>query len=58
MVPETQNRTLIKMTQSILKEKQVPNYLYGEAVTHETYILNRISTRAMKEITPYELYYK
>ncbi|KAJ9551621.1 hypothetical protein OSB04_015666 [Centaurea solstitialis] len=45
------------MTRSILKAKQVPNYLWGEAVNHSTYIINRIPTRALKEATPYQLYY-
>ncbi|KAJ9566257.1 LOW QUALITY PROTEIN: hypothetical protein OSB04_002223 [Centaurea solstitialis] len=54
-VVERRNRTLLEMT--VLKAKQVPNYLWGEAVNHASYIINRIPTRAVKDSTPYELYY-
>lgn len=53
---ERRNRTLMEMTQSILKHMMVPNYLWGEAVRHSTYILNRVATRSLKERTPYEIF--
>ena len=53
-VVERRNRTLMEMTRSILKAMKVPNYLWGEAVRHSTYIINRVPTRALKNMTPYE----
>lgn len=53
-VVERRNRILMEMTRSILKAMKVPNYLWGEAVRHSTYIINRIPTRALENMTPYE----
>lgn len=35
------------MARSIMKHTNVLNYLWGEAIRHSTYLLNRISTRAV-----------
>ncbi|KAL8099867.1 hypothetical protein AgCh_032209 [Apium graveolens] len=48
------SRTLIEMTRSLIKEMNMPNYLWGEAVRHATYLLNRLPTRVVDGITPYE----
>ena len=53
-VVERRNRTLMEMTRSILKAMSVPNYLWGEAVRHATYLINRVPTRALSNQTPYE----
>lgn len=55
-VVERRNRTMMEMTRSIMKHMHMPNYLWGEAIRHSTYLLNRISTRAVKDKTPYEVY--
>ncbi|CAA7013624.1 unnamed protein product [Microthlaspi erraticum] len=55
-VVERRNRTLMEMTISILKHMSLPSFLWGEAARHSTYLLNRIATRSMKEITPYEAF--
>ena len=55
-VVERRNRTLMEMARSILKHMYVPNYLWGEAIRHCTYLLNRIATRKLNDRTPYELY--
>lgn len=55
-VVERRNRTLMEMSRSIMKHMSVPNRLWGEAIRHSTYLLNRIATRALKDQTPYELY--
>ncbi|KAG7533591.1 Reverse transcriptase RNA-dependent DNA polymerase [Arabidopsis thaliana x Arabidopsis arenosa] len=36
----------------------VPNYLWGEAVRHATYLINRVSTRTLQNQTPYEAFWK
>ena len=53
-VVERHNRTLLEMTRSILKHLEVPNYLWGEAVIHSTYLINRITTKTLILQTPYE----
>lgn len=53
-VVERRNRTLLEMTRSLLKHMSVPNMLWGEAVRHATYLLNRVATRSLQGQTPYE----
>ena len=53
-VVERRNRTLLEMTKSIMKHMNVPNYLWGEAVRHSTYLINRVGTKTLKNQTPYE----
>lgn len=55
-VVERHNRTLMEMARSILKHMQMSNYLWGEAIRHSTYLLNRVATRALKDKTPYECF--
>ncbi|KAJ0828650.1 putative RNA-directed DNA polymerase [Helianthus annuus] len=55
-VVERRNRTVVEMTRSFLKSMSVPEALWGEAVRHSVYILNRITTKAVKNATPYELW--
>ncbi|KAG7553438.1 GAG-pre-integrase domain [Arabidopsis thaliana x Arabidopsis arenosa] len=55
-VVERRNRTLLEMTRSILKHMKVPNYLWGEAVRHATYLINRVATRTLEDKTPYEAF--
>lgn len=53
-VVQRRNRTLLEMTRSILKHMNIPNDMWGEAVRHATYLINRITTRALQGMTPYE----
>lgn len=43
-VVERQYKTLMEMTRSITKHMKVPNSLWGEAVRHSTYLINRVAT--------------
>lgn len=55
-VVERRNRTLLEMTRSILKAMNLPNYLWGEATRHATYLINRVATRSLTPAqTPYEV---
>lgn len=54
-VVERRNRTLIEMTRSLLKHMVLPNWMWGEAVRHATYLINRVSTRALDNQVPYEV---
>ena len=53
---ERRNGTLLEMTRSIFKHMNVPNWLWGEAVRHATYLINRVSTRTLEGLVPYESY--
>lgn len=55
-VVERRNKTLLEMTLSILKHLDVPNWLWGEAVRHATYLINRLATRTLHQQVPYESY--
>ncbi|WZZ26643.1 hypothetical protein YC2023_010044 [Brassica napus] len=52
-VVERRNRTLMEMARSILKHMHMPNYIWGEAVRHATYLINRIDTRSLQDQTPF-----
>ena len=51
---ERRNRTLLNMVRCMLKTKKVPNFLWGEAASAATYVLNRSPTRRLKLMTPEE----
>ncbi|KAD3067000.1 hypothetical protein E3N88_34880 [Mikania micrantha] len=53
-VVERKNRTIMGMTRSMLKEKCLPNYLWAEGVATAIYLINRSSTKAIKNCTPIE----
>ena len=53
-VVERRNRTVVAMARSFLKEMNLPSNLWGEAVRHSVYILNRLPTRSLSNVTPYE----
>lgn len=44
------------MTRSVLKHMKVPNYMWGEAVRHATYLINRTATRTLSTMTSYEAF--
>ncbi|XP_074328304.1 uncharacterized protein LOC141666209 [Apium graveolens] len=46
------------MARSCLKEMKLPSKLWGEAIKHVVYLLNRLPTRALSEQTPYEAWFK
>ena len=42
------------MARSLLKEKDLPNYLWAEAVAITVHLLNISPTKAVQDITPFE----
>lgn len=42
------------MARSLLKQMRLPLSLWGEAVRHAVYLLNRFPTRSLTGSTPYE----
>lgn len=57
-VVERRNRTVVEMARSCLKEMQMPAMLWGEAVRHSVYLLNRLPTRSLTGQTPYEAWFE
>jgi transposase InsO family protein len=53
-VAERFNRTLLELVRAMLIAKQLPEYLWDEAVSHATYLRNRAPTKALKGMTPYQ----
>lgn len=53
-VMERGNRTVVAMGRSMLKERNIPAKLWGEAIRHAVYVLNKLPTRALSKLTPYE----
>lgn len=51
---ERRNRTVLNSTRSMMKAMEIPQNLWGGAVRHSVYIMNRVSTKALKSVTPYE----
>lgn len=53
-VSEKKNRTVIEMTRSLLKDKQLPLQFWCEAMNTSVYLLNRLPSRAVEGKTSYE----
>nr|GFB24625.1 zinc finger, CCHC-type [Tanacetum cinerariifolium] len=56
-VMERRNRTVLSTTRSMMKVMKLPLTFWAEAVKHAIYILNKVSTRALVDKTPYEALY-
>ena len=53
-VVERKNSTIMGLVRSMIKEKNLPLELWGEAFSTCVYVLNRSSTKGIKGKTPYE----
>jgi len=53
-IAERFNRTLLELTLAMLIGKQLPVFLWDEAVSHAVYLRNRAPTRALMGMTPLE----
>lgn len=53
-IVERRNRTVVAMIRSFLKNMNLPQFLWREALRHSIYILNRLPTRALSGQPPYE----
>jgi transposase InsO family protein len=51
---ERKNKTIVNMVRSMIKEKSLPHYLWGEATATAAYLLNRCPTKRMENVTPEE----
>lgn len=54
---ERRNRTVMEMARSLLKGENVSGEFWGEAVRHAVYLLNRLPTKSLPDVTPYEAWY-
>lgn len=57
-IVERRNRTVVEMARSLLKQMKLSLNLWGEAVRHSVYLLNRLPTRSLTGKTPYETWKK
>ena len=46
--------TVMEMARCLLLERKIPNQFWVEAVNTSVYLLNRLSTKALQDMTPYE----
>jgi hypothetical protein len=53
-VAERYNRTLIEISRAMLIARDLPKYLWAEAVEHATYLRNKAHTHALINCTPEE----
>ncbi|KAJ8517721.1 hypothetical protein ONZ45_g5159 [Pleurotus djamor] len=53
-VAERRNRTIIERARAIFMASKLPHKLWGEAVRHIVWLVNRTSTKALKGKTPHE----
>lgn len=44
----------MEMTRALLKSMSVPGKFWGEVVRHAVYLLNRLPTKVLGDVTPYE----
>ena len=56
-VAERFNRTLLELARAMLISKNLPTFLWDEAVAHAAYLRNRVPTRALNGKTPYEAWH-
>lgn len=46
-IAERRNRNILDMTRCMLKQKGIPNSLWGQTVTTVAYVLNKFPTRRL-----------
>jgi hypothetical protein len=56
-VVERRNQSVIEMARCLLKAMKVPSVFWGEAVRIAVYLLNRSSTKALDNMTPFEAWH-
>src|SRR6202522_967132 len=57
-VAERFNRTLLELARAMIIGRNVPQFLWDEAVAHAAYLRNHAPTRALEGKTPYEAFHK
>ena len=57
-VAERLNRTLVEHARAMLLARELPKYLWAEAINYATWLKNRLPSRAIPGHTPYDLIHK
>ena len=57
-IAERLNRTLCEMSRCMLKQSELQQYMWGEAVGTSVFLRNRAPTSILKDATPFERWYK
>ena len=55
---ERENRTLVESARSMLHARNLPKFLWAEALNTACYLLNRVITNKNNKVVPYELWTK
>jgi hypothetical protein len=56
-VVERRNQTVVGTARSMMKSKRLPGIFWAEAVATAVYVLNRLPTKGVAGMTPYEAWY-
>ena len=56
-VSERRNKYIMEMTRCMLHEKNLPKKFWAEAASTLVFLQNRLSTKAVKDRTPFEAWY-
>jgi hypothetical protein len=57
-VAECHNALVIGVARSMIKQKGLPGWFWGEAVITAVYLLNRVPCKAVGGKPPFEVWYK
>ena len=57
-IAERAKRTLVELARAMICGQNIPEFLWEHVVAHVAYLQNRAYTSAIKEKTPYEVWYK
>lgn len=55
-VSERKNRSIVEMARCLCFQHNIPSYLWSEAIKTATYIINRVPTRVLTNMTPKEAF--
>ena len=56
-VVEWRNQTVVAMARSLLKQRGMPAWFWGEAVVTAVFLLNRAPTKSLDGMTPFEAWH-
>ena len=56
-VAERDNRTIMEMVRCMLLDRNISNRFWGEALATALYTLNKVASRELQGLTPYELWF-
>jgi hypothetical protein len=54
---ERRNQMVVAMARALLKQRRLPGWFWGEAVVTAVHLLNRVPTKALNGMMPYEAWH-